>query len=938
MNVLRYYGIDGGFLEVLESPGAHATYSTPMPFRALAPARPTMLLRTPSPAQQVVPEIHPTEEGVVGVQGIEATPTVNPVAAMHVAASPPCRMVHQLASAYELPSTIPLSTFEDVMLSSRHYGMSSIKPSSVRDRMAAELQVELHPFHAWCTQAINLERPVGMNVVAEATWRGMVGQINGFLGFAYNCHQVNKCSLMTYLDANIFMSFVSYLRLRDVDKDGIARHAQVGARVIKYLLKRVFIAPREAGMAMRAQATLDWYMNLSNQLSKNLVPKPRIRDPTVLEEAGRWVSPEDLTRCAKDVREIVLETLGLLDEGQVTKSEAAVKLCGGVLTSPFWGYVPPLRPSCVITTTMPNYEGPCLHESCSRPMHCVGNRFQIKVEQGPDGSESQSVWWVITHHKNSVRYHGEQLVFKVPKDMQAFLDPWFGWAHAELTADEPTPYAFLRVVDTEEGRAVPVTPKTISDAFNSVMFESMEGLHVAVQRMRSIFVEAIQSGETGMPGGDAFMEASTVVMTNSVNMWRRYYDRRYRLRSARDAIDKLSEWRANGWRVEEDGDDPCDEASDQGEIPPVVPREGPHAPSNEDGDDGPRAFSSRRRAHFIISSDKSSSEDEGDHDGSAGGLGGCVGATHSTGQGDAPGLPNSERGHDVVHVTPHVMPNHGSTPCLAFHGASSYLPCNTPLPMPHVAAMDVEHSGDARPPPLPRASAAIHMAIGGSLTRQPQSMGMARGCVQGGCMPAPLVDAWEHRGPSMSASRQLKLHSVLLKKRVKNEAALIQRLQRQKEELEGSQAMSEEVSLAEDRLLQLQDTRARIQCDLTRLAQEATSTAAQHSVRMQEIKKKEQEMQEQIRQLQQDRWRAESTATALQRQQRNEQAVGSSVLHDLGRQIQRVALSRLLQNLRSGSMSNNGTAPANSVGVTGAMQPNGPTEGHQQQGASTSRG
>lgn len=128
---------------------------------------------------------------------------------------------------------------------------------------------------------------------------------------------------------------------------------------------------------------------MSEQISANMIPKPKSREPETLKEEGKWMDAPELVSRVEAVRVKAIEKIQGYLEGTVPRLVAAVYCHDALLATMCFGYMPPLRDySILLSLTRPSHRG-CVHEDCQhRATGCLGNR----VYKHPTTGESSGIF------------------------------------------------------------------------------------------------------------------------------------------------------------------------------------------------------------------------------------------------------------------------------------------------------------------------------------------------------------------------------------------------------------------------------------------------------------------------------------------------------------------------------------------------------------------
>jgi hypothetical protein len=377
-------------------------------------------------------------------------------------------------------------------------------------------------------------RPRGMEQLQASAWGCHVKRVMQYLGYLYNYGGVAQPTLTHYLDPQGFVTFVAFLRERQCDVPCIYKAINTAARVVAYLAATTHCSPQQRGEAGQLKG---WYESMASQLSRNMPRVVRERDPEVLAQQGKWMDAAQLVQLVEGVRLRACEAVAARaagGEGAPSTLEAAGLVHDALFAMMFMGYLPPLRPSCAISTTCPQYKGKCLHPDCRRsPSLCAGNSVSR------DRAGKWHLYW--PHHKCSKHWGGDAIRVQLPEEMGQLLGHHCSWGHAALTRGMDSSGGGRCVtlfLNTSTGQ--PLKDTEVAPLFSKTVLQGT-GCHFGAQRCRSIFVDSRRGADGGAPGPDGASAAA--VMGHSLRVWDQAYDRRLRHRAAQQAVQGVGVWR-----------------------------------------------------------------------------------------------------------------------------------------------------------------------------------------------------------------------------------------------------------------------------------------------------------------------------------------------------------------------------------------------------------
>jgi hypothetical protein len=426
-----------------------------------------------------------------------------------------------------LPLTVPECSLEEAAITPHSkYGLLSITPASKQARQVAMVAGDLRQLERWSRAPVQLNRPEALGAaLAASTWDNTKSSIHLYLGYCYHHQQVSGTVLELYTDAQLFVAFASFLMARDVGKEHLLKQIEVANRVL-WWLELVKLGQQHNVRLERLRA---WLATLRLQLGRNYVPidKPS-REPADLQLLGKWMEAPVLAAKVEAVRQRALAALATLPESYQQRRAAAELVHNAALAMMLFGYIPPLRPSCIISTTLPSYQGQCQHPDCQHRRHCRGNRFE---------RQGSKLLLVLPHHKNTKHWGGAAIRVALPQPLVQVLLAWFDWGHAVATqCDEEQPFAFISLAT-----GLQLKPEAMAKTWAGIVLEGT-GFHFGPQRCRSIFVQErrLRLGERAPGPSDA---AAAMIMGHSLTAWDRHYDRQFCSTAAQEAVDTMDSWR-----------------------------------------------------------------------------------------------------------------------------------------------------------------------------------------------------------------------------------------------------------------------------------------------------------------------------------------------------------------------------------------------------------
>ena len=250
----------------------------------------------------------------------------------------------------------------------------------VRVRESSPLREQVVAFKAWLTAPIQLDRDAA--AISTRTLKNVMDNVFLFLGYCLIHQRIASPSFTDFLDLQLYSSYVAFQIAKGNGYNCIAHSLAHARRVCDFLARG-----SHSGMGERVMAIQSWMHRLRDQLSRFLA-RPRA-DVAQLEEEGAWVDAGTVVRVLESFRLKVLSTLPSFGDCNPTQAKQLHDAC---LANTMFGYLPPVRVSCLRRLQMPSSNA-CLDVDCRIPS-CKGNRLEVKHD---------GLFMVLPHHKNQKR-------------------------------------------------------------------------------------------------------------------------------------------------------------------------------------------------------------------------------------------------------------------------------------------------------------------------------------------------------------------------------------------------------------------------------------------------------------------------------------------------------------------------------------------------------
>ena len=261
------------------------------------------------------------------------------------------------------------------------------------------------------------------------------------------------------------------------------------------------------------------------------MPRHKWTVPELVQQ-GKWMDAPELVSLITTAKQDVLTLVGL--EG-ITSSTVRL-LHDLTLACCLFGYLPPIRLSCLSSLQHPDHSGPCLSPDCRDPK-CLGNKLVILSR------EPLKLLMHLPHHKNQTVWQKDGPIhFQVPAELAELLDLWLTKGHPFLCQQYDMSSAAATMFLTQSGKAY--------DS-NSMQYfwHTWVGKHGGVSKMppsmcRHIFVDERLS-EDRAPGPSD--RGAAMAMGNSIGVWNQHYHKQkhFHVKECQRAVNQMPTWKDN---------------------------------------------------------------------------------------------------------------------------------------------------------------------------------------------------------------------------------------------------------------------------------------------------------------------------------------------------------------------------------------------------------
>lgn len=430
----------------------------------------------------------------------------------------------------------PLSAFPVTLPTVYVSGDDSKKPYGLADRTSRAVKQEIKSFVKWSTVGIQLDRSERYGAAVQTTTTDKHETcMKAYLGYIVNIQAstfAEDISISAYSSPTSFISFISYLKARGVQRGHIIKHISLARKVNNYLI---------SGSATTSQQTSHggnietWLGRLESQISATMPKEPKSFVPS-LKDLYLWV--DDLIEGAEEMTSADLNSIGTLTAISAWQNQAALMAALTV-----GRFQPPIRLSIERTLLHPSHETNkdgrrgqqkvCMDPDC-RTTGCLGNRLVVVGDLPDDDSElgdTRTIQFIAPHHKTE-RKGFSAITFTLPEGIfTKLLLLHIDYGHKLLTqfTGDHMPFLFA----TKSGKQF--SAANFTQYWGILMKSAKDIPYFPPSLARTSFVDSYTSLFGEEP--DAWEGAATV-MGNTVKMWNEMYNPLKRGREAQDAVDR----------------------------------------------------------------------------------------------------------------------------------------------------------------------------------------------------------------------------------------------------------------------------------------------------------------------------------------------------------------------------------------------------------------
>jgi hypothetical protein len=443
-----------------------------------------------------------------------------------------------------LLDTLPLSNLTSEQLSIKRFNLK--KAAGGKAQLRA-VMAQINQYKPWRTDLIRLSRPGWVQrLQLSSSWKPHEREIIRFMGYLYTFQGVQQPRLEHYLNGTLVMQYIGFLKERGLNPSSLSTNLHTAKVVSEWVWQSQHVGqPSEQMQPLYSQyqSVLD-HLNAQCRHNLTIDPAKLERQQEAREQKMAAISPEQLCVLIEDVRLQAVRQVADLVVGETEdeKRQAAIEVMHAAMLTFFFGYMPPIRESIVISLQMPDYKGPCLHLDCQHPNTCKGNRLTWIGDEG-----NKTLELIAPHHKQSGKpctSNPEPLRVELPEEMCRLVEPHIIWGRKLIiddvcAADEVESVPPLVFIWPSTCKAI--LPQQVSQLFNKVVLSVAE-VKFGPQWCRSLFVaerRAPDRIECGMSD-----EAAAMIMNNSISAWNAAYDKQRSTRFASEVQQGMPQWRA----------------------------------------------------------------------------------------------------------------------------------------------------------------------------------------------------------------------------------------------------------------------------------------------------------------------------------------------------------------------------------------------------------
>lgn len=247
-----------------------------------------------------------------------------------------------------------------------------------------------------------------------------------------------------------------------------------------------------------------------------------------MEAQDKWLSARKLAKLIEAAKVRAVIQMELSDELTV---ELSRQLHDAVLACIVFGYLPPLRLSCIRSLRHFLYKGACIEPCCSIP-GCRGNRVCLVSKQ------PLRMALALPHHKNEKAWGHVGIDLVLPDELAQLLYKFLTQPHQKLRdyhnfAEANCPFVFMSKTGKGFDNA------TFSTYWTNWLLAN-GGNRMPPSFCRQVFVAERRDDARVVGPSD---QGAALIMGNSVAQWDKWYDMQFEGRLGQNAVDAMASWR-----------------------------------------------------------------------------------------------------------------------------------------------------------------------------------------------------------------------------------------------------------------------------------------------------------------------------------------------------------------------------------------------------------
>ena len=386
----------------------------------------------------------------------------------------------------------------------------SLKPAKAA---AAVLRMQMTNLRDHSKQPIVIGREGGP--ISSDTWMGVHKECMLYLGYINSFCSIGNPTLEHFTRAELFIMYIASKHARGDAATTISKVIGVARRVVFFWK----LQSQDEAQGHKLMAVHAWMGKVAAQI--RLSSPWKKRDVQDMKDKGTWQDAAQIVSLLESAKSDVLSTCSA---GPLTLEQAR-QLHDITVVCCMFGWLPPLRSSCIRTLVTPSHDGPCSHADCTSD-DCRGNRLLI--------NEAQQLAIHLPHHKSAKRWPPIQYV--LPLSLASLVLLYLRWGHSVLADD----------MDVQHGHAFmsrkgkPFTSSNFSSFAKGVLVD-LGGPNMPPHTLRHVYVCDRMAEAIVGPSRDG----EAYCMGHHSDQWEESYDLQSLQRQGQAAVDAMDGWRAN---------------------------------------------------------------------------------------------------------------------------------------------------------------------------------------------------------------------------------------------------------------------------------------------------------------------------------------------------------------------------------------------------------